>query len=342
MREFILENNSGMRAVITDFGAAVKSLYVSDRSGAFIDVACGYDTESGYESGDKYFGAVIGRCANRIAGGRFSLNGREVRLTVNNGKNHLHGGENGFHKKTWETDGVVKSGFSSRITLTLLSPDGEEGYPGSLKASATYSLTNDNGLIIDYSAVSDADTIFNPTFHGYFNLSGFRQPDIRGHIMRINARHVTESGADSIPTGRVISLAAPENAALSFMDAKPVGRDIGAAHPMLKNAGGYDFNYILKKSVFNYKRPQMAAECSCPESGVKMAVYTDRPGVHFYTGNFLGGDKGKGGIVYGRQSAFCLETQSPPDAVNHPDFKSPVLKAGKAFSSRTVYMFSVE
>ncbi len=320
---FTLKNARGESARILDLGGTVQSLLIRGRGGKLIDVALGFDTPGEYLAKGGYLGAIVGRYANRIGGARFALNGKEYRLFPNDGKNHLHGGKEGFDKKVWEAEPD-----GGRLKLRLFSPHMDEGYPGNFGVEVTYAFSDDGGLIIDYLAKSDMDTVVNLTNHCYFNLRGCG--DILSHELKINARSMLPTDAGLIPTGEIKSV---EGTPFDFTEFKSIGRDIEADDPQLAVAGGYDHNFCLEEG---YKK---ACELFCDESGILMEVFTDMPGVQFYSGNFLSGISGKGGRIYGKRFGLCLETQHYPDSVNKPHFPSPVLKAGALFRSRTVYKF---
>ena len=320
-----LENSAGMSVTVLDYGATIQSIAVPNRSGGFTDVALGYDTVEEYEAGDGYLGATIGRVGNRIAGARFDLGGVTYTLAKNDGENHLHGGTRGFDAYIWQAQ--VKG--ESAVVFSRLSPDGEENYPGNLKVSVTFTLTQDNALSIAYDAVSDKDTLLNLTNHTYFNLNG--GGDVLAHELQICAERFCEATAQCIPTGRLLPV---EGTPMDFRTPKPIGRDIRADWDQLRYMGGYDHNFVLTGG-------KTAAVVYSPASGVEMTVRTDLPGVQLYTANSLGERTGKGGSTMGRWGALCLETQLYPDGVNHYGFPSPVLHAGEAFHSETVYRFAV-
>lgn len=319
---FTLTNERGFEVSITNYGGAVVSLKTPDRNGSFGDVVLGFDTLDEYVNNPRYFGALIGRYANRIARGRFSLDGVEYQLTQNNGVNHLHGGV-GFNKRVWEAIDPLSDG-AQILDLEYESRDGEEGYPGNLRAEVTYALVN-NELQIHYEARTDRDTIVNLTNHSYFNLAG--RGDILSHELTFHADAFTPVTEDLIPTGEIRSV---KNTAWDFTQSKAVGRDLAAA-------GGYDHNFVLN----NYDgslRP--AARLYEPTSGRVLEILTTQPGIQFYSGNFLDGSfAGKGGVVY-KYAGLCLEPQHFPDSPNHPNFPSTVLKPGEVYRQVSVYRFS--
>lgn len=332
---YTLTNSKGAEAKITNYGVAVVSMKVPDRRGKFDDVMLGYDTLDGYLKGDAYFGAIAGRYANRIAKGRFSLNGTAYSLAKNNGENHLHGGTKGFDKVVWQAESSAnKTGAS--VEMTYLSRDGEEGYPGNLTVRVIYTLTEDNELKIDFSATTDVDTILNLTNHAYFNLAGAGAGDILNHQMQINADRFVPTDAGSIPTGE---LRAVKGTPFDFTAPTAIGARIEAADEQLKLGNGYDHTFVLNKTA---EQLSLAARVSEAASGRVLEVYTTEPGVQFYTGNFLAGAAGKNGKIYRRRDGFCLETQHFPDSPNQPAFPSTVLKKGGRYVSTTVYKFSVQ
>ncbi len=335
--EFVtLENRNGIKLKLTNYGGIVSELHVPDRSGAFADVTLGFETLEEYESQDfPYFGALVGRFANRIAGGRFALDGVVYdQLALNDGENHLHGGKRGFDRVVWDMERVSGDGYSG-VVLRYLSVDGEEGYPGNLRTTVTYKLTDRDEWVIDYEASTDKPTIFNPTNHAYFNLAGHDSGSVMGHEMQIAAKGFTPTDAAGIPTGEIMAL---EGTGLDFRQPKPLGRDIESDDPFIDIVGGYDHNFALREAPGELA---LAAVVYEPESGREMKVYTTEPGMQLYTANFLQGAlAGKGGYRYQRRDAFCLETQHYPDSPNHPQFPSTVLRPGHTFRSQTVYAFS--
>ena len=328
-----LTNSKGMNVRILDYGGIISSLTVPDRSGKMADVTLGFESFDGYAKGHPYFGALIGRYGNRIAKGRFQLDGVTYQLPVNNGENSLHGGDIGFDKKIWK---VVEYNTESpaHLLLTYTSPDGEQGYPGTLTATARYTVTPNNELRIDYRVTSDKATVQNLTNHAYWNLAGAGSGDILGHEMQINADLFTPVDAGLIPTGELRSVGGTP---FDFRQPKPIGRDIQGKDEQLTLGKGYDHNFVLNRTEPGLS---LAARVREPASGRVMEVLTTEPGVQFYTGNFLDGTlTGKGGKVYGFRNGFCLETQHFPDSPNQPKFPSTVLRPGQAFTSSTVYRF---
>jgi aldose 1-epimerase len=333
---YTLRNRRGAEARVMTYGATLVSLKVPDRAGRFEDVLLGFDDLGTYETDTHYMGQVIGRYANRIARGRFTLNGVEYKLAVNNGENHLHGGLRGFDKVVWKARPLnAKAG--SAVEMTYVSKDGEEGYPGTLTVKVVYTLTEADELRIDYSATTDKDTVVNLTNHAYFNLAGQGAGDILGHLLMINADRFTPTDSGSIPTGE---LRAVRGTPFDFKRATAIGARIGQDDGQLKFGNGYDHNFVVNGRAGVLR---LAARASEPKTGRVMEVWTTEPGVQLYTGNFLfpdGPGAGKGGKTYARRHGFCLETQHYPDSPNRPEFPSTVLRRGGRFRSTTVYKFS--
>jgi aldose 1-epimerase len=331
---YTLRNPSGMEVSITNYGGAIVSLKVPDRTGKLADVVLGYDDVQGYVTDKAFFGAIIGRYANRIAHAKFTLDGTTYSLAKNDGENELHGGTKGFNKRLWTVKDVSgKDGEA--LELTYLSKDGEEGYPGNLTAKVIYTLTPKNELKIEYQATTDKDTVVNLTNHSYFNLAGQGNGDILGQRLTIHAAEFSPVDATLIPLG------APRNVQgtpFDFTRGETIGARINQDDQQLKFGRGYDHNWILNSKG---ERPlSLAAEVYEPNSGRVMEVWTTEPGVQFYSGNFLDGTvHGKEGKAYGRRSALCLETQHFPDSPNQPAFPSTILKPGQRFHSTTVYKF---
>jgi aldose 1-epimerase len=317
---------------ILTYGGIVQSLEAPDRTGKQADIVLGFDGLDGYvKTGNKpYMGAIIGRYANRIAGGTFQLDGKTCHVPKNDGDNSLHGGLNGFNKKVWAAKEI-----NDGVELTYISKNGEEGFPGTLTTTVRYTLHGDE-LRIEYSASTDADTVLNLTNHSYFNLKGQGNGDILGHEMKIYAHRYTPVNANLIPIG---DLALVAGTPFDFLNSTVIGSRIDADNEQLKLAHGYDQNWVLDAGG---KKVELAAEAYEPTTGRVLQVLTDQPGIQFYTGNFLDGTvTGKGGKVYNRRYAFCLETQHYPDSPNQPKFPSTELKPGETFHSMTIYRFSV-
>jgi aldose 1-epimerase len=325
---FRLANGAGLEVEIISYGAAVASLRAPDREGILADITLGYDTLAEWERGECYFGAIVGRFGNRLAHGRFSLDGRDYQAPVNNGSHSLHGGDEGFHRKVWTAEIVG----DNAVQLTYESPDGEQGYPGTLTAQVTYTLGAENELAIDYALRTDAPTIANLTNHAYFNLTGDDGATILGHKLRLAAERYVITDAGLIPTGELPTVAGTP---MDFRHATPIGARINEAFPPLVAAGGYDHTYVLDGEGY-----RLVGEVYEPVHGRVMEVFTTEPGVQFYSGNFLRDEPGKGGRVYPYRGGLCLETQHFPDSPNHPHFPSTVLRPGKTFTSKTAYRFS--
>ena len=333
---YTLHNRNGMTAKITNLGGIVVELKAPDKKGQFADVVMGFDTPQEYLTKNTYFGALIGRFGNRIAKGQFALDGKTYKLATNNGPNHLHGGVVGFDKKIWQARPISKAGAAA-LELVLYSKNGDEGYPGNLRVKVIYSLTDDNELRLDYSAVTDAPTIINLTHHGYFNLYGAGLSDVLNHRVMINANRFTPTDATAIPNGELRSV---RGTPFNFLTPHAIGERINQKDQQLIWGTGYDHNFVLNK-----KRKgalTMAARVSEPRSGRVMTVYTTEPGIQLYTGNFLDKVHGRYGRIYNKRGAFCLETQNFPDAPNHANFPSSVLRPGKVYRQTTMYRFSTQ
>ena len=321
---YTLKNEDGFEVAITNYGGAVVSLLAPDRNGVFADVVLGFDTLEEYVQNPLYFGPLIGRYANRIARGKFSLDGVEYQLTQNDGVNHLHGGFRGFDKRVWDVLDQTDNGAVS-LRLEYVGRDGEEGYPGNLRAEVVYTLAG-NELRIDYRATTDRATIVNLTNHSYFNLAG--GGDILSHELTLNADAFTPVSKDLIPSGEIAPV---ENTPWDFRGGKAIGKD-------LKAAGGYDHNFVLND--WN-KSLQSVAQLYDPRSGRVLEILCDQPGLQFYSGNFLDGSfSGKRGVVYNKYAALCLEPQHFPDSPNHPNFPSTVLRPGKVYRHVSLYRFT--
>lgn len=328
---YTLTNDNGLQARIITYGGIVVSLETPDRTGNLADVVLGYDNLEGYLEKNPFFGCLVGRVANRIAGGRFTLDGVEYILARNNDANHLHGGLKGFDKAVWKAE-EVRRDDAVGVVLKHNSPDGDEGYPGALRCKVTYWLTNNDGLVIEYEAETDRATPVNLTHHSYFNLAGHGNGDILGHEMMIAADRFTPVDETLIPTGELRPL---DGSPLDFRKPVPIGARIDADDEQVRRGGGYDHNYVL-----NGPPGSLAARVREPGSGRIMEVYTTEPGMQFYSGNFLDGTiTGKNGKVYGHRYGFCLETQHFPDSPNQPGFPSIILRPGERYTQRTEYRF---
>ena len=333
---FTLTNAHGIEVRAMTYGATIVSIKTPDRDGHLGDIALGFDSLSGYLTESPYFGAVVGRYGNRIAKGRFTLDGTIYHLATNNGPNHLHGGVKGFDKEVW-TGVPFQSDSGVGVAFSYTSPDGEEGYPGTLSAHVRYTLTNDDQLVVNYEATTDKATPLNLTQHTYFNLTGNASRDILDHEIQIDADSMTPVDSTLIPTGVIAPV---EGTPFDFRTPTAIGARIGQDNEQLKFAGGYDHNFVLRRSG-----PGLvpAAHVVEPTSGRTLDVLTTQPGLQFYSGNFLDGTiKGKGGQVYGHRFGFCLETQHYPDSPNHPNFPSTILRPGEEYQSTTVFRFGVE
>lgn len=314
---------------ILTYGGTVRTLIVPDQEGRLVDVALGFDSLEDYRAHDKYMGALVGRCANRIGRARFVLGGREFYLAANDGLNHLHGGLVGFDRQVWTVEGRT----DRSVILSLFSPDGQEGYPGNLKVEVTYTLQG-GSLTIEYQAQSDRDTVCNLTNHTYFNLSGHDSGLVLGQYIQLLSERYTPIGAGSIPTGELLPVAGTP---MDLRRPQPIGAQIDSPFQQLEMAGGYDHNWAVDGWDGRLRR---AARSWSPDTGISLEVWTTLPGVQFYGGNFLAGcPNGKGGASYGDRWGFCLETQCFPDAPNHPNFPSAALGAGMTYHSKTVYRF---
>lgn len=331
---FALTNAAGMRVVILTFGGVIQSVWVPDRDGVVSNVALGFADLDSYRERSPYFGALVGRYANRIAYGRFDLDGQAHQLTINEGPHHLHGGHVGFDKRVWSAQPFTSTGKAG-LELEYVSPDGEEGYPGTLAAAIRYTLDEDSALRIDYGATTDVPTVINLTNHSYFNLAGEGSGSVYSHVAEINAGYFTPVDDTLIPTGEI---AAVDDTPLDFRTPVEIGRRIRDDHPQLQAAGGYDHNFVLDRSD---SRLKPAARVFEPVTGRGVSVQTTEPGVQFYVGGHLDGSLvGPSGRSYGRGDAFALEAQHFPDSPNHDNFPSTVLRPGREYASTTVYTFS--
>jgi aldose 1-epimerase len=331
VEQFTLTNKNGIEVKAITYGGIITSITTPDRTGAMGDIVLGFDSLDGYLAGHPFFGALVGRYGNRIAKGRFTIDGVEYKLATNNGPNHLHGGVKGFDKRVWNWALPPAKPGQSTVGFTYISPDGEEGYPGKLVVAVIYTLTDDNELIVDYRADTDKDTHINLTQHSYFNLVG--AGDVLAHEVTIDADRYTPVDATLIPTGELASV---EGTPFDFRKPTAIGARIDQPNPQLKNGGGYDHNWVLNGNAGSLRRAARVVE---PKTGRTLEVSTTEPGMQFYTGNFLDGKlKGKG-RSYERRSGFCLETQHFPDTPNQPNFPTTLVKAGQQYSSKTVFTF---
>jgi aldose 1-epimerase len=326
---FTLNNNHDVTVRITNYGGIITAIRVPDKNGVIADIVLGLNTLAEYLKPHPYLGALVGRYGNRIAKGRFILDGATYQLAVNDGGNHLHGGLVGFNKVVWRAR-EIRTDETVGVALQYGSVDGEEGYPGNLQVEVKYLLNNRNELTLEYSAGTDQPTVVNLTNHSYFNLSGEGSGNILGQMMQINADYITAVDEELIPTGE---LAAVAGTPFDFTEARAIGSRFAAVK------GGYDHNYVLNRQGTGLC---LAAKAEDPQSGRMLEVYTTQPGMQFYTGNSLNGTiQGKSGQFYGPQSAFCLETQAYPDSPNHPEFPTTRLNPGETYHQVTVYKFAV-
>ncbi|SMD03824.1 aldose epimerase family protein [Pedobacter nyackensis] len=331
---YVLKNKNGVETSITNYGGRVVSLLVPDKKNELKDIVLGYDSLTSYQKkGEPFFGALIGRYGNRIAKGKFTLNGKAYQLELNDGVNTLHGGSNGFYGQVWD----AKKVNDQTLELSYFSKDGEAGYPGNLTVKVVYELTNDNALKISYHATTDKHTVVNLTNHAYFNLNGEGDSTITDHLLTIDADDYTPVDSTLIPTGKIEKVAGTP---FDFTKPTLIGARINDNDQQLKYGKGYDHNYVLRKSTGLRK----VASVSSTKTGIIMDVLTEEPGLQFYSGNFLTGEErnGKNGVSYPHRSAFCLETQHFPDAPNQPSFATTVLKPGQVYKTVTVYRFSVQ
>ncbi len=332
---FVLTNKNNMTVSITNFGGRIVAIKVPNKAGGLTDVVFGYDSLKHYfERKENYFGALIGRYGNRIAKGKFQLDGKAYQLAINNAPNALHGGPKGFHDQVW----IAKRVDSQTLELRYVSKDGEEGYPGTLSVTVTYTLNEDNSLQIAYAASTDKKTILNLTNHTYFNLNGAGTGTINEHLLMLNASKYTPVDSTLIPTG---ILANVDGTPFDFRNARAIGDSVNSTNEQIKNGKGYDHNFVLDRKKL--KGLELAAIVYSDKTGIQMEVLTEEPGIQFYGGNFLDSTiLGKKNFIYAYRNAFCLETQHFPDAPNHPSFASTVLEPRKKYSTSTVYKFSVK
>jgi aldose 1-epimerase len=333
---FTLTNVNGLRARVTEYGAILVSMEIPDRKGRLADVTHGFDTFEGWMNGTSYFGATVGRFANRIAHGKFTLDGKEYQLATNNEPGgipcHLHGGKKGFDKVLWSGKATESNG----VEFSYVSKDGEEGYPGNLSVKVTYTLTDENELKWEVEATTDAPTIVNMVHHTYWNLSGDPNTSINGHVLQINAPSYLPTNVGLIPTGILSPVA---NTPMDFTKPKIIGERVTEEFEALEFGGGYDHCWVLEKGG----NMRVAARLDDPKTGRAMEISTDQPGIQFYGGNFLDGSvAGKGGVKYAHRTALCLETQNFPDAPNQPDFPSAVLRPGMTYRHQMIHRFFVD
>ena len=336
---FTLTNSHGIEVRLTNYGGIITSLRTPDRSGRFDDIVLGYDSLSGYLRDTPYFGAIVGRYGNRIAGGRFTIDGTSYRLAVNNGPNSLHGGLRGFDKVVWNAV-PFQNASGVGVALDYTSADMEEGYPGTLRTHVTYTLTNDDRLIVDYLATTDKPTPVNLTQHSYWNLAGDGSRDILAHVLTINADAMTPVDTTLIPTGEIAPVAGTP---FDFRTPTPIGLRIDQRqNQQIRFGGGYDHNFVLNRAGVSADSLVHAGRVAEPSTGRTLDIYTTEPGMQFYTGNFLDGSiTGKAGHVYHYRYGLALETQHYPDSPNHPAFPSTILRPGQQYKTRTIFAFGV-
>lgn len=328
---YTLENHTGMKISVTDYGAALVSVQVPDKDGNFKDVVAGYEDVSGYEKGTASFGAPVGRCANRIGGASFEINGQKYELTKNErDKNNLHSGNNFYNKRFWSVEEK-----ETQITFILHSQNMDQGFPGNLDMHVTYELTDENSVKIHYYAVPDQDTVINMTNHSYFNLNGHTSGQITDHMLWLDADYFTRADEESIPTGEIVDVTGTP---MDFRKFTRIGDRIDSEYEATVLGCGYDHNWVLK----NDGTFQKVAEVRADQSGIIMDVFTDLPGIQIYTANFLEGEEGKEGWTYERRTSVCFETQYFPDAIHHENFASPICKADQAYDTTTEFLFRVD
>lgn len=331
---YTLTNSNGAKAVITNLGARLVKLYVPDQTGTFRDVVLGNDTVADYENIENFHGATIGRNANRIGGAALCIDGVEYALAANDHGNNLHSNPEGYHVRVWEAN-IGDNELGDAVSFSLFSPDKDQGYPGSLDISVTYTLTEENALMIHYKAMGDKNTIVNMTNHSFFNLNGHESGTIINHQVWIDADYFTRADPESIPTGELVSV---EGTPMDFRTLRRVGDEIDRDYEATVLGGGYDHNWVLK----NNEQYELVARAIGDQSGIEMEVYTDLPGMQVYTGNFIDHETGKDGVIYEKRNGICFETQYFPDAVHHENFASPIVKAGDEYETTTVYKFSIQ
>lgn len=333
---YTLTNMNGMKVEITNYGGIISSIIVPDKNGNMGEVALGYDHFDDYLKNNFFFGCVVGRYGNRIAKGKFTLDGEEYSLAINNGTNHLHGGLVGFNQILWEVKQEITESDKIGIVLHYLSQDMEEGYPGNLDVTMTYTLTNDNEIFLDYKATTDKKTICNLTNHSYFNLKDGGASDMLDHEMWIDADQIVPTDETSIPLGDLMGV---KGTPFDFTSPKKIGAQINDNHVQIRYGQGYDHNFVINNVSGDLKKIAKVTEAS---SGRMLEVFTKEPGVQFYSGNFITERTGKNSVVYNKRHGFCLETQHYPDSPNQSSFPSTVLEPGEAYQTTTVYKFSIQ
>lgn len=330
MKIYVMENDAGMAVAVTPYGASLVYMLVPDKDGYRRDVVLGYNDVQGYEEDTVFFGATVGRNANRIGGASVEIDGKIYKLTANEFDNNLHSGMDYYNKRIW----MVTAKDKNFITFALVSPDGDQGFPGEAVIRVTYELSEDNTLKIIYNGKATKDTVFNMTNHSYFNLNGHDCGDVLNHTVKLDADYYTRTDTHSIPTGELIDVTGTP---MDFRAGKRLGDEIDSDYEAIVLGGGYDHNWVLK----NDGKFAKVAEATGDLSGITMEVYTDLPGVQMYTGNFINGEKGKFMTEYGKRDGVCFETQYFPDAVHHDNFKSPIVKKGEEYHSETAYKFLI-
>ena len=329
---YTLDNGKGLSAEILNWGGIIRSLNVTTKDGAAVDVVLGYESMTGYEKNAGCLGALIGRHANRIEDAKFDLNGKTYQLAMNIPKSNLHGGNVGFNSKIWDV--IENDDEEPSIVLSLTSPDGDEGFPGTIDVTVTYTLTKNNGIVINYKAQSDEDTVCNLTNHSYFNLAGHDSGNVYDQLLQINASFYTPADEYCLTQGTVDKVATTP---MDFTTAKPIGQDINSDFEQIASVGGYDHNYAIDGRGY-----RLCAVASSDKSGITMEVYTDKPAVQLYTANGMGEGEYKGGAKYEKHNAFCLETQFFPNAMKYSHYPSPILKKGDVYDYTTEYRFIVK
>ncbi|KAF0152896.1 MAG: Aldose 1-epimerase [Ignavibacteria bacterium] len=333
---FTLKSKNGMKVEICNYGAAVVSIFVPDKNGKSENVVLGYDSAQGYEKCSSYFGAIVGRYGNRIGKGIFVLDGKNYQLDVNDGENHLHGGKFGFNKRIWDAE-PIQTDTGQSLKLTLIDNNGEMGYAGTVKLDVIYTLSEENELIIDYLGETDETTILNPTHHSYFNLSGDLTKNILDHHLMLNADYITYVDKGFITTGELNKV---ENTPFDFRNLSRIGENINSDNQQIKYGLGYDHNWVINNWDKTIKK---VGELYEPVSGRFMEIFTDQPGIQFYSGNFLNGEQiGKNGIACNYRTGLCLETQHFPDSPNKPSFPSVIINPGEQYVQKTIYKFSTK
>ncbi|MBS7009439.1 aldose epimerase family protein [Anaerostipes sp.] len=327
---FTIENTKGMKVQVSNFGAVLTSLWVKNKNGELKDVVLGYEKLEGYFDNHPMFGAVVGRNINRISNGRFEIDGVTYELEKNRGRHNIHSDkENGFHKVLWDYEPAADNG----VKFTYISPEGEQGFPGTLIFSVTYILTEACGLVISYRGVSDKKTLINVSNHTYFNLGGHESGNIYNTKIRIFADEYTPVDAERIPTGEIASV---QGTPFDFIEAQRIGNKLNEQSPELQSSGGFDHNFVIQNQNIGIRK---AAEASCEEEGIRMEIYSDLPGLQFYTSNVLEQIKGKDGAVYGKHSGFCMEPQYYPNSINTEGFYTPLFKKNEEYKTTTIYQF---